>query len=190
MNSTLYSPLHPIPSYTIPHACPQARPHARTPARMHARMPCPLPSLSIYHVHDMRNMHPVKYGRSCRACYCAAEWQVCAAKGLVPGQGGVGMRFSYAPKKLEVYGKAKSLGDCRGWKPDYMPAGCPDGYAKDDVFYMEVCLFNQICSNGKERRHRRESAAPGYETRPPTPEPGGQPSEHLRRLPVGILLLP
>ena len=24
------------------------------------------------------------------------------------------------------------------------------GYATDDIFYLEVCLFNQICTNGAE----------------------------------------
>lgn len=81
------------------------------------------------------------------------EWQTCAAQGKLPGQGGVGMRFAYAPMDLDLnaYGGAgKELGHCRGWKPDYMPQGCPDGYATDDIFFLEVCLFNQICANGEE----------------------------------------
>ena len=30
------------------------------------------------------------------------------------------------------------------------PAPCGDADATDDIFFLEVCLFNQICSNGHE----------------------------------------
>ena len=66
---------------------------------------------------------------------------------LPPAQSGFGMRFSYPPKLLDVYGRHKSIGSCRGWKPKYVP-DCSDGYTTDDIFFLEVCLFNQMCANG------------------------------------------
>ena len=70
------------------------------------------------------------------------EWQLCAAKGTLPGQAGgwaegadgriregANIRFAYAPRKLDPVGGAKPLGNCGG----YMPAGCGTrGYASSD----------------------------------------------------------
>jgi hypothetical protein len=28
--------------------------------------------------------------------------------------------------------------------------GCDDGFATDDVYYLEVCLFSFLCSNREE----------------------------------------
>ena len=70
------------------------------------------------------------------------EWQVCAAMGRLNGQGGDSIRFAYAPKDL----RGDGIGGCQG----YAPRGCrrwDDGYASLDVFYMETCLFSQICRN-------------------------------------------
>ena len=87
------------------------------------------------------------------------EWQTCAALGRLPGQGGVGMRFSYAPGNLDVYdgGTGKMLGDCRGWKPPYAAKACgavgaqhTDAYSTDDIYFLEVCIFSFICDNGEE----------------------------------------
>ena len=76
-------------------------------------------------------------------------WQVCAARGLLPGQGGVGMRFSSRPGDLEVYGQ-KPLGQCRGWRPQLVQGDCNDGYATDAIFFLEVCLFSHLCKNTHE----------------------------------------
>lgn len=79
------------------------------------------------------------------------EWQVCAAKGLLPGQGGApAVRFSTAPRDLELDGTRTQhpLGKCSGWHPTPAPIGGVYGYTNDDIFYLEVCIFNQICSNG------------------------------------------
>ena len=27
---------------------------------------------------------------------------------------------------------------------------CDNGYATDDIFFLEVCMFNQLCKNGDE----------------------------------------
>ncbi|KAL1498677.1 hypothetical protein AB1Y20_013989 [Prymnesium parvum] len=88
------------------------------------------------------------------------EWMTCAARGLLPGQayggersrpgGSSTIRFAFAPGDLDPTGKAHPLGRCSGWRPPDARTGCSDGYATDDIFYLEVCIFNQICSNGEE----------------------------------------
>lgn len=87
-----------------------------------------------------------------------AEWQICAAKGMLPGQGGqwkiqdlvredANIRFAFAPKHLTPFSGEKPLGSCGGYKP----AGCgTKGYASSDIFYMEVCILDQICDNRDE----------------------------------------
>ena len=45
---------------------------------------------------------------------------------------------------------AAPLGVCSGWKPEQRPRQGYWGYATDDIFYLESCLFNQICTNGHE----------------------------------------
>jgi len=78
------------------------------------------------------------------------EWQMCAAKGLLPGQGGHGMRFSYPPKELDVFdgGTGKALDRCQGWKPPGV--NCQDGFGTDDIFYLESCLYSFVCKNNEE----------------------------------------
>lgn len=79
------------------------------------------------------------------------EWQVCAAKGMLPGQRTPTIRFARAPRTLAPDGSTgKPLGKCHGWVPPDRPTGGLYGYATDDIFYLEVCLYNQICSNGDE----------------------------------------
>ena len=41
------------------------------------------------------------------------------------------------------------VGKCAGWRPDHPPEG-GYGYANEDIFYLESCLFDQICDNGAE----------------------------------------
>ena len=31
-----------------------------------------------------------------------------------------------------------------------MAGGCDDGYATDDIFFLEVCLYTHICKNHEE----------------------------------------
>jgi len=85
------------------------------------------------------------------------EWQICAAKGTLPGQGGrwkkgfenriregAKIRFATAPKDLTPYSGDRPIGNCGG----YAPRGCGNrGYASSDIFYMEACVFDAICSN-------------------------------------------
>jgi len=78
------------------------------------------------------------------------EWQVCAVMGKLPGQGGNGMRFSYNPGNLDVYdgGTGKSLGTCRGYLPPNL--NCGNGFATDDIYFLEVCLVSFLCKNKEE----------------------------------------
>lgn len=78
------------------------------------------------------------------------EWQVCAAQGRLPSQGGRTIVFAIAPGTLDPSGATgKPLGQCKGWVPGQRPAGGVYGYATDDIFYLELCLLNQICRNGE-----------------------------------------
>jgi len=75
------------------------------------------------------------------------EWQTCAARGSLPGQGSNTIMFSFAPKDLQLRGGESPLGSCNS----YAPQGCPyEGYASGDIFYMEVCWYDQLCSNRDE----------------------------------------
>jgi len=80
------------------------------------------------------------------------EWQSCAVRGLLPGQRSNIIRFATPPIDLDPTGleSGKPLGQCRGWLPPVRPRGWNFGYATDDVFFLEVCLFNQLCRNGDE----------------------------------------
>jgi hypothetical protein len=91
------------------------------------------------------------YGDRVRYNICRnLEWQVCAAKGMLPGQGGFGMRFSQRPADLEIHSEHKPFGKCRGWRPPNVAGSCDDGYATDDIFFLEVCLYTHICKNHEE----------------------------------------
>ena len=82
------------------------------------------------------------------------EWQVCAARGKLPYQGGRKIVFAVAPSSLDPSGATgKPLGQCKGWVPGRKPEGGFYGYATDDIFYLEVCMMNQICKNGEHLFH-------------------------------------
>lgn len=77
------------------------------------------------------------------------EWQICAAKGLLPGQGGKQIRFAYAPKWLEPAGGPHPFGSCNS----YAPAGCGEGeggYGSSDIFFLESCVYSMACLNRDE----------------------------------------
>ena len=73
--------------------------------------------------------------------------QVCAARGQLPGQREPSLVFGTAPGTLDPRGGR--LGTCSGWLPDYIH-GRPYGYANDDIFFLESCLYSQVCRNGDE----------------------------------------
>ena len=76
------------------------------------------------------------------------EWQLCGAKGLLPGQGDKPtLRFARAPGTLAPNDRREHrLGSCTG----YAPKGCVNGYASSDIFYMETCFYSMMCSNRDE----------------------------------------
>ena len=56
--------------------------------------------------------------------------------------------FARAPDSLAPDGSTgKPLGRCGGFIERRRG---PAGYATDDIFYLEVCIFHQICKNGEE----------------------------------------
>jgi len=78
------------------------------------------------------------------------EWQVCAAQGRLPGQGSNTVLFATSPNSLDPKpSSSRPLGQCGGWKPDRPPPG-GYGYANFDIFYLEACVFDQICTNGAD----------------------------------------
>ena len=89
------------------------------------------------------NVHNTVAGyNSCRNL----EWQVCAAKGMLPGQQSPTIIFATAPRALAVDG-ARPLGKCGG----YHPRGCGYwAYANDDIFFLEACIYAKICANAEE----------------------------------------
>ena len=86
------------------------------------------------------------------------EWQTCAAQGRLPGQGSAGIRFAKAPRTLDATGSSgKPFDGCCGWLPNStLPPWSTVhrkhayGFATDDVFFLEVCIFNQICRNHED----------------------------------------
>ena len=72
------------------------------------------------------------------------EWQMCAVRGLLNWQGDGSIAFARAPKTMWLDGYPP-FGHCSGWTD----APCNDqiGFANDDIFYLEVCLFSQVCKN-------------------------------------------
>lgn len=64
------------------------------------------------------------------------KWMSCAANGALPGQDSKKIIFSLAPSTLA---RVELLGSGRG-----------NGYNVDEVYYLEVCLFNQICTNSDQ----------------------------------------
>ena len=78
------------------------------------------------------------------------EWQVCAAKGELPGQVNPHIVFATAPNSLVLDSGHQPLDRCGGWVPPKVRRKGAVGWANDDIYFLEVCLFNQICSNGPD----------------------------------------
>jgi len=72
------------------------------------------------------------------------EWQMCAVRGLLNWQGDREIVFARAPKTVYMDGYPP-FGRCSG----YSEGGCnlETGFANDDIFYLELCLFSQVCAN-------------------------------------------
>lgn len=106
------------------------------------------------------------------------EWQVCAAKGDLPGQRGAQIQFTRAPADMDDHGKhgrslynrwehmldrtrseaervrrephRHGLGKCTGFVPPEVGAKEGAGWSNDDVYFLEVCMFSSMCRNRHE----------------------------------------
>lgn len=78
------------------------------------------------------------------------EWQVCAAKGMLPGQdGNTRLRFASAPARLQVKPWSEGAASCEA--PSTPRSGAAAlGYNVNDVFFLELCIFSQLCTNGAD----------------------------------------
>lgn len=70
---------------------------------------------------------------------------MCAALGLLNRQSSRSIIFARPPKSLRIWDGAPAFGKCSG----YTDKRCDErfGFANDDIFYLEVCLYSQVCSN-------------------------------------------
>jgi len=86
------------------------------------------------------------------------EWQLCAAHGKLKQQASGMIVFARAPKTVSFSGFPQ-FGVCSG----YTNKACDDwsGFANDDIYYLEVCLFAQVCENADEM-FRVEQGNPFY----------------------------
>ena len=77
------------------------------------------------------------------------EWMLCAVHGRLatrykdsrspaPAKGGE-IEFSLAPKDMEM----------APFDENTLPRCCGD-YAEDDIYYLEVCVLNEVCANSDE----------------------------------------
>ena len=60
---------------------------------------------------------------------------MCAAKGLLPGQGSRAIKFARAPKTVSLDGYPR-FGECSGYTN--RPCSKRSGFANDDIYYLEV----------------------------------------------------
>lgn len=72
---------------------------------------------------------------------------MCAVRGMLHWQASREIVFARAPKTVSMDG-VPPFGHCSG----YTNAPCNDwdGFANDDIFYLEVCLFSQVCFNSEQ----------------------------------------
>ena len=88
------------------------------------------------------------------------EWQLCAISGALPGQPDRTIRFANAPRSLDVEPLARQesrseRAQCERAKRQAQvvtaagqSGGRKNGYSLPDIFHLEVCLYNQVCTNG------------------------------------------
>ena len=64
--------------------------------------------------------------------------------------------FARAPKSVRLDG-TPSFGVCSGYTDKECDSQRDIGFANDDIYYLEVCLYSQVCTNG----HALFSVEPG-----------------------------
>ena len=123
-----------------------------------------------------------------RQCCCERGTQLCRKRESDPAP-----QPELTTRALSAVAAAAPRG--AGWVPDYLQGEhCKNNYATDDIFFLEVCLFNQMCTNGAdlfalqagEAFHCDFSAERVHEleqilTSPAAPEPHGTPQCDGRR---------
>eukprot|EP00966_Prymnesium_polylepis_P104302 2415656-Prymnesium_polylepis.1 len=100
------------------------------------------------------------------------EWQMCAIRGMLSSQSSKEIVFARCapvdraalshtglqrPVPPLVCRRAPKTVAMDGWPPfgqcsGFTNSGCNtwDGFANDDIFYLEVCLFSQVCANSEQ----------------------------------------
>ena len=76
------------------------------------------------------------------------EWQLCALRGQLPGQGAPEIAFATAPSELQLswweHPKTHPTFPCNGNVCD------PGGFTVGDVFFAEVATAYAVCANRAE----------------------------------------
>jgi len=77
------------------------------------------------------------------------EWQMCGALGKLPGQNTMTIQFAWPPNTLSLERGEGVFGTCSGYTD--APCAMPwVGFANNDIYYLEVCLYSQVCSNREQ----------------------------------------
>lgn len=77
------------------------------------------------------------------------EWQLCALSGRLPSQPDGTIRFANAPRQLDVEPLARQEKPCAQSPSPSMGAKRRNGFSLPDIFHLEVCILNQVCTNGE-----------------------------------------
>lgn len=75
------------------------------------------------------------------------EWQMCAAKGFLNKQASRKIVFAHAPKNVWMDGWPP-FDQCSGYTGEECNRWL--GFANDDIYPLEVCLYSQVCKNDDE----------------------------------------
>ena len=67
--------------------------------------------------------------------------------GELQGQDGNTIRFARAPSTLSFTGQP-AFGVCSGWSN--LPCNTRTRFSNDDIYFLEICLYSQICANGDD----------------------------------------
>ena len=112
-----------------------------------------------------RNILWLKGGTKYNLCR-NLEWEVCAARGLLPSQSSGAIVFAPPPHKVTTDG-SPPLDGCRNGFPlggTKQPPKCGsrpnESYNSADVYFLELCLLNALCENGASLFHRNRTRSP------------------------------
>ena len=79
----------------------------------------------------------------------AVEWQMCAVLGRLNQQNTKAIEFAWPPSVLSMAPDEGVFGKCHGFT-DATCAMPNTGFANDDIYYLEICLFSQVCANREQ----------------------------------------